>query len=139
MAPLTIEQLAKAQAEAEGFQQGPLPTLNAANLYVQDCLNNNPQTPGTPASTTPYYPSSETPNLQLSVDSQSSQLANNMVLLDAATSSVSINGSVISGVNFVNSSTVTFSVSGSSVSATSSAPLTASVVLTSAQILAGVQ
>lgn len=82
MAPLTLAELSKAQAEAEGFQQGPQPTLNQANLYVQDCLNNNSQTPGTPASTIPYYPSAETPNLNLSTDDMSSTIANNFVILD---------------------------------------------------------
>jgi hypothetical protein len=81
--PLTLAELAKAQAEAEGFQNGPQPTLNQANLYTQDCLLNNPQTPGTPQSTTPYYPSSETPNLQLSTDDMPVTIANNFVILDA--------------------------------------------------------
>jgi hypothetical protein len=80
--PLTLAELSKAQAEAEGFSNGPAPTLNQANLYVQDCLVGNPQTPGTPASTTPYYPSAETPNLQLSTADMSSELANNFVILD---------------------------------------------------------
>jgi hypothetical protein len=80
--PLTLAELAKAQAEAEGFQNGPQPTLNQANLYTQDCLLNNPQTPGTPQSTTPYYPSAETPNLQLSTRDMASELANNFCILD---------------------------------------------------------
>jgi hypothetical protein len=81
--PLTLAELSKAQAEAEGFQNGPAPTLNPANLYVQDCLVGNPQTPGTPASTTPYYPSAETPNLLLTTDDMPAALANNFVLIDA--------------------------------------------------------
>ena len=32
----------------------------------------------------PYYPSAETPNLQLSTEDMSSQLANNFVIIDAA-------------------------------------------------------
>jgi hypothetical protein len=86
--PLTLAQLSKAQAEAEGFQGGPQPALNPANLYTQDCLAGNPQTPGTPASATPYYPSSETPSLRLSIEGLSSQLANNFVILDQAVPAV---------------------------------------------------
>jgi hypothetical protein len=77
---LSLTTLQKAQAEAEGFQNGPLPALNPANLNTQDALGNT-QTPTT--SPAPYYPSSETPNLQLSTEDMSSQLANNMVLLDS--------------------------------------------------------
>jgi hypothetical protein len=81
MAFLTPAQLAKAQAEAEGFQNGPQPALNPANIYTQDSAG-NPTTPSTSAA--PYYPSKETPKLQLSTRDMSAELANNMVILDNA-------------------------------------------------------
>jgi hypothetical protein len=79
MAFLTPAQLAKAQAEAEGYQFGPQPSLNPANIYTQDKAG-NPTAPTT--SPTPYYPSSETPNLQLTTDEMPAALANNFVILD---------------------------------------------------------
>ena len=87
MAFLTPAQLAKAQAEAEGFQNGPQPALNPANIYVQDKLG-NPTTATTSA--VPYYPSQETPNLQLSTENMSAELANNMVIIDAVTANVPV-------------------------------------------------
>ena len=78
---LTAEQLAKAQAEAEGFQNGPQPALNPANLNTQSKIG-NAQVPSTSA--TPYYPSQETPNLQLTTDDMPAALANNFVILDTA-------------------------------------------------------
>lgn len=79
--PLSLAELQKAQAEVEGFQQGPAPALNTANLNTQNNIG-NPQVPST--SPVPYYPSGETPNLQLSTEDMSSQLANNFVILDTA-------------------------------------------------------
>ena len=79
--PLNLAELQKAQAEAEGFQNGPAPALNAANLNTQTQIG-NPQIPST--SPVPYYPSAETPNLQLSTDDMPAQLANNFVILDTA-------------------------------------------------------
>jgi hypothetical protein len=76
---LNLAELQKAQAEVEGFQNGPAPALNPANLNTQANLG-NPQTPST--SLAPYYPSQETPNLQLSTENMSSQSANNFVALD---------------------------------------------------------
>ena len=78
---LSLAELQKAQAESEGFAQGPSPALNPPNLNTQASIG-NPQVPGT--SPTPYYPSSETPNLNLSTEDMSSQLANNFVILDSA-------------------------------------------------------
>jgi hypothetical protein len=80
MAFLTAEQLAKAQAECEGFQNGPQPALNPANLNTQSKIG-NPQAPTTTPA--PYYPSQETPNLQLTTDDMPSALANNFVILDS--------------------------------------------------------
>src|ERR1035437_908745 len=77
--PLSLAELQKAQAEVEGFQQGPTPALNGANLNTQSILG-NPQTPST--SPAPYYPSKETPNLKMSTRDMSSELANNFVILD---------------------------------------------------------
>jgi hypothetical protein len=79
--PLSLAVLQKAQAEAEGFQNGPAPALNPANINTQDNIG-NPQVTG--SSPVPYYPSSETPNLQLSTEDMSSTLANNFVILDTA-------------------------------------------------------
>lgn len=84
---LTIEELSKAQAEAEGFQNGPQPALNHANLSTQDSLGNT-QSPST--SPAPYYPSQETPNLSLTTSDMSSALANNFVLIDNAVSLVPV-------------------------------------------------
>jgi hypothetical protein len=81
--PLSLTELQKAQAESEGFQQGPTPALNNANLSTQSKLG-NPQTPST--SPAPYYPSQETPNLKLSTRDMASELANNFVILDASIS-----------------------------------------------------
>ena len=76
---LSLAELQKAQAEVEGFQLGPQPALNSANLNTQNTLG-NPQTPST--SPAPYYPSKETPNLKMSTRDMSSELANNFVILD---------------------------------------------------------
>src|ERR1035437_4929725 len=75
--PLSLSELQKAQAEVEGFQQGPTPALNGANLNTQYTLG-NPQTPST--SPAPYYPSKETPNLKMSTRDMSSELANNFFI-----------------------------------------------------------
>lgn len=80
---LTQPELAKAQAEAEGFANGPLPVLNPANLNTQRTIG-NPQVVPAATAPVPYYPSSETPNLQLSTEDMPSQLANNFVILDNA-------------------------------------------------------
>ena len=79
MAFLTLAQLAKAQAEAEGFQNGPQPALNTANLETQRREGNTQVATTSP---TPYYPSQETPNLQLSTRDMASELANNFVTID---------------------------------------------------------
>ena len=76
---LSLTALQKAQAEAEGFQQGPQPALNSANINTQDALGNTQVVTTSPV---PYYPPSETPNLQLSTEDMSSQVANNFVILD---------------------------------------------------------
>ena len=81
MAPLSLQELQKAQAEAEGFQNGPQPALNPANLYTQAVAGNPQPTPPAPTPV-PYYPSSETPNLQLSTRDLSAEVANNFVKLD---------------------------------------------------------
>jgi len=84
---LTLAELAKAQAEAEGYQNGPQPALNQANLSTQEALGNTIAPTTTPA---PYYPSSETPNLQLSTENMSAELANNMVIIDAVAANVPV-------------------------------------------------
>src|ERR1035437_6042544 len=85
--PLSLTELQKAQAETEGFQNGPIPALNTANLNTQSILG-NPQTPST--SPVPYYPSQETPNLKLSTRDMASEVANNFVILDASISGGSL-------------------------------------------------
>ena len=79
MAPLTLQELQKAQAIVDGFAFGPMPALNPANLNTQD-REGNPQVPST--SPAPYYPPAvPTPLLELSLYDMSSTLANNFVLL----------------------------------------------------------
>lgn len=102
--PLSLSVLQKAQAEAEGFANGPQPALNNANLYTQDSTG-NPQVPGT--SPVPYYPSAETPNLQLSTDDMPSTIANNFVILDSGI--LKVNGAAVpTPPNFINTPSVTF-------------------------------
>ena len=86
MAPLTLAQLQKAQAEADGFAFGPEPALNPANLYTQATAGNPQPTPPAPTPV-PYYPSSETPNLHLSTRDVAAEMANNLVILDTLFSS----------------------------------------------------
>jgi len=92
MAFLTPAQLAKAQAEVEGYQNGPQPALNPANKNTQAAAGNSQ---GASSSAVPYYPTAtpsaafqsglqgETPNVQLSTREMSAEEANNMVLLDS--------------------------------------------------------
>ena len=109
--PLTLLQLQKAQAEAEGFQNGPEPALNNANLYTAAVAGNPQPTPPVPTPT-PYYPSSETPNLQLSTRDVPSQLANNFVILDNGV--LKVNGTVVpTPANFINTPSVTFTADAS--------------------------
>jgi hypothetical protein len=81
---LTQLQLAKAQAEVEGFQMGPEPALNPANLNTQELIGNPNAIPNAPASI-PYYPPLQlTPNLQLALFDMSTEVAQNFVILDNA-------------------------------------------------------
>lgn len=77
--PLSLVELQKAQAEVDGFQQGPAPALNNANRSMQAALGNSQAASTTPV---PYYPSKETPNFALSTRDMSSELANNFVSID---------------------------------------------------------
>jgi len=77
---LSPAELAKAQAASEGFQNGPQPALNPANLNTQDSIGNTQVVTTSPA---PYYPSKETPNLQLTTDEMPAALANNFCILDS--------------------------------------------------------
>jgi hypothetical protein len=78
--PLTPLQLQKAQAEAEGYQNGPLPPLNLPNQYTQAVLG-NPQLPET--GPVPAYPGvRDTPNALLRVDGMSAEQAQNLLMLD---------------------------------------------------------
>jgi hypothetical protein len=81
---LTQPELAKAQAEVEGFQSGPLPVLNPANLNTQQKIG-NPQVVADLTPTIPYYPEvNVTPNLQLALDNMSAETAQNFIILDNA-------------------------------------------------------
>ncbi len=82
MAFLTPQQIEKQQAESEGYQQGPQPEINNPNANTQDALGNTVvQTPVA----APYYPgATETPNLQLTLTNIPVNVAENMVLIDAA-------------------------------------------------------
>ena len=104
--PLSLALLQKDQAEAEGFANGPSPALNNANLYTQAKEGNPQVTPPVPTPV-PYYPSSETPNLQLSTDDMPSTIANNFVILDSGI--LKVNGAAVpTPPNFINTPSVTF-------------------------------
>jgi hypothetical protein len=78
--PLTPLQLQKAQAEAEGYQQGPFPPLNLANQNTQATLG-NPQLPET--GPVPVYPGTrDTPNLLMRVDGVNAEQAQNLLMMD---------------------------------------------------------
>lgn len=80
LTPLTPLQLQKAQAEAEGYQQGPFPPLNAANQSTQANLG-NPQLPET--GPVPVYPGErDTPNTLMRMDGMSAEDAQNLLMLD---------------------------------------------------------
>src|ERR1035437_7931893 len=83
---LSLAELQKAQAEVEGFQNGPQPALNPANLNTQAVAGNPQPTPPAPTPV-PYYPSQETPNLHLSTRDMPAEEANNFVTLDTLLSS----------------------------------------------------
>ena len=84
MAPLTLAQVAEQQALAEGYQSGPVPEVNPANVFTQTVNLSNPITPV--AEPVPYYPPATkvTPNLGLSLQGMDVVLAEDMVILDAA-------------------------------------------------------
>lgn len=81
MAPLTSMQVAIQQAIAEGFQGGPIPTVNNSNINTQATLGNSITPVAEPV---PYYPpaTSPTPNLGLSLQGLDDIEANNMVTID---------------------------------------------------------
>ena len=82
--PLTLQEVAQQQALAEGYVYGPTPTVNNANLNTQAEIGN----PLVPVSeSTPYFPPTTiTPNLGLTLIGLDDTAAQNMVLIDAATS-----------------------------------------------------
>lgn len=82
--PLTLQEVAQQQALAEGYVYGPTPTVNNANLNTQAEIGN----PLVPVSEpTPYFPPTTiTPNLGLTLIGLDDTAAQNMVLIDAATS-----------------------------------------------------
>jgi hypothetical protein len=101
MANLTLSQAVAQQALAEGFANGPTPTLNLQNVNTQALLGNTLTPVQEPAAYFP--PTTITPNLGLTLTGLDDVAAQDMVLIDAAA---------------VNT------------------PLSATVTLTSAQILA---
>lgn len=81
--PLSVAALAKAQAEAEGYQNGPVPALNPANINTQNLLGNTQPLVVQTVPTVPYYPETNiTPLLQLSLDNMGQEVANNFVIID---------------------------------------------------------
>ena len=116
--PLTLAELQKAQAEAEGFQNGPAPALNNANLYTQATAGNPQPTP--PAATpVPYYPSSETPNLNLSTRDMASELANNFVILDNTVAAAPVVQAELQAINTTVVQTATITVAATTLYAVS--------------------
>jgi hypothetical protein len=107
MAPLTLQELQKAQAIVDGFANGPLPSLNSANLNVQ-ALEGNPIGPGT-TFPTKYPPAGPTPFLHLSTFDMSTTLAMDMWLIDRAFgngSSINVNGVLVQHPNLNNTTPV---------------------------------
>jgi hypothetical protein len=84
-APLTLQEVSQQQALAEGYANGPTPTVNNANLNTQAGIG-NPLVPVTEP--TPYFPPTTiTPNLGLTLIGLDDTEAQNMVLIDAAVGS----------------------------------------------------
>ena len=83
MALLTPTQVAQEQAKAEGFQNGPLPTVNPVNIDTQAKLGNIVPSVAEPV---PHYPPATdlTPNLGLSLQGLDPIEAENMVQIDTA-------------------------------------------------------
>jgi hypothetical protein len=92
--PLSLAEAQAQQALAEGFQDGPTPALNPANLFTQNVELNNPLTsPPSP----PYFPidnfppaTEVTPNLMLSLQGMDLIVAENFVIIDAALSGLPV-------------------------------------------------
>lgn len=80
---LTPAEVAQQQALAEGYQNGPTPTVNPANIFTQAQIG-NPISPI--AEPVPYYPPATytTPLLGLSLQGLDVVMAENMVILDEA-------------------------------------------------------
>lgn len=88
---LTSIEAAQQQALAEGYQNGPTPTLNSANLNTQSAIG-NPLVPV--IEPVPYFPPiTISPNLGLTLIGLDGTEAQNMVLIDAA---IGIGGAVSS-------------------------------------------
>ena len=86
MAFLTPQEIEKQQSESEGYQQGPQPEINNPNANTQAKIGNPVVQTPEPA---PYYPgATETPNLQLSLTNMPVNIAENFIILDAATPAV---------------------------------------------------
>lgn len=83
MALLTPAQVAQQQAISEGFQSGPLPTVNPVNIDTQAKLSNTVPSIAEPV---PYYPPATnlTPNLGLSLQGLDPVVAEDMVTIDTA-------------------------------------------------------
>jgi hypothetical protein len=80
---LTNLQLQKEQALAEGYQAGPLPQLNPVNVSTQDA-SGNAIILVPPSLVPPYYPlTASTPNLELTLQDMSPNVAENFSLIDS--------------------------------------------------------
>ncbi len=81
MGLLTPTQVAQEQAKAEGFQNGPIPTVNPVNINTQATLGNTVPSVAEPV---PYYPPATnlTPNIGLSLQGLGPVEAENMVQID---------------------------------------------------------
>jgi hypothetical protein len=103
MAPLTLQELQRAQSIVDGFAFGPLPALNPANLNTQE-QEGNPIGPGI-TDVVKYPPAVPTPFLHLSTFDMSATLAMDMWLIDRAFgngSSIDVNGVLVQHPNLNN-------------------------------------
>lgn len=110
---LTLSQLENEQAKAEGYQQGPEPSLNNQNVNTQ-ASEGNSVTPS--PSPVPYYPgATETPNLNLALTNMSVNIAENFVILDAVPEVVPIVQAVLQNAITTTPASITLTASVTSI------------------------
>lgn len=93
MANLTLSQAVAQQALAEGYANGPTPTLNPQNVNTQALLGNTLTPVQEPAAYFP--PTTITPNLGLILTGLDDVAAQDMVLIDAAAVNTPLSATVI--------------------------------------------